>query len=176
MRSAIKGLAPRFTKLVSFAVNSEFHSTSLLLGFPHRLIVPRKPIFRLPAAACNELRGHLSASILVLPSRKVQESSSADRDKSATTMAFDILSQQVKLAGPVLLLCFSDYLSRKYILDTACGLEYIEPLIVVSPSTLHPLLKSTIMIRSIVAHAFDGSTTWVAAMECLFLRSPEVLW
>ena len=45
----IKGLPPRFTKLVSFAVSGEFYFTSLLLGFPRRLVVVRKPIFRLTA-------------------------------------------------------------------------------------------------------------------------------
>ena len=49
----IKGPSPRFTKLVSFAVNGEFYFTTLLLGFPCRLVVAHKPIFRL--TACNEL-------------------------------------------------------------------------------------------------------------------------
>ena len=43
----IKGPTPRFTKLVGFAVNGELYFTSQLLGFPHRLVVARKPIFRL---------------------------------------------------------------------------------------------------------------------------------
>ena len=42
----IKGLIP---EILSFAVNVEFYFTSLLLGFPHRLVVARKPIFRLTA-------------------------------------------------------------------------------------------------------------------------------
>ena len=46
---SIMGLTPRFTKLVSFAVNGEFYFTSLLLGFPRRLLVASKPIFRLTA-------------------------------------------------------------------------------------------------------------------------------
>ena len=50
----IKEPTPRFTKLVSFAVNGEFYFTSLLLGFPRRLVVARKPIFRLTTR--NELR------------------------------------------------------------------------------------------------------------------------
>ena len=49
----IKGPIPRFTKLVSFAVNGGFYFTSLLLGFLRRLVVARKPTFSL--AACNEL-------------------------------------------------------------------------------------------------------------------------
>ena len=50
----IKEPTPGITKLVSFAVNGEFYFTSLLLGFPRRLVVARKPIFRL--TTCNELR------------------------------------------------------------------------------------------------------------------------
>ena len=46
-------LPPRFTKLVSFVVNGEFYFTNLLLGFLRRLVVPCKPMFRLPAS--NEL-------------------------------------------------------------------------------------------------------------------------
>ena len=53
----IKGPTPGFTKLVSFAVNSEFYLTSPLLGFLRRLVVAGKPIFRL--TVCNELMsGH----------------------------------------------------------------------------------------------------------------------
>ena len=50
----IKGIPLSFAKLLSFLVNGEFYFTNLLLGFPRRLVVPRKPIFRL--ATCNELR------------------------------------------------------------------------------------------------------------------------
>ena len=50
----IKDLPLGFTKLVSFAVSGEFYFTSLLLGFPHRLVGARKPIFRL--TSCNELK------------------------------------------------------------------------------------------------------------------------
>ena len=42
----IKGLIP---EILSFAVNVEFYFTSLLLGFPRRLVVARKPVFRLTA-------------------------------------------------------------------------------------------------------------------------------
>ena len=41
------------TKGFEAAVNGEFYFTSLLLGFLHRLVVARKPIFRLTAH--NEL-------------------------------------------------------------------------------------------------------------------------
>ena len=47
----IRGLPPEI--LVSLAVNGEFYFTSLLLGFPCRLVVALKPVFRL--TACSEL-------------------------------------------------------------------------------------------------------------------------
>ena len=44
-------------------INGEFYFTSLLLGFPRRLVVARKPIFRL--TVCNELK-LLSATVCTL--------------------------------------------------------------------------------------------------------------
>ena len=61
----IKGPTPRFPKLVSFAANGEFYFMSLLLGFPRRLVVARKPIYRLTAR--NELR----AGLIIMRFRKL---------------------------------------------------------------------------------------------------------
>ena len=45
-----KGAYPRDSlSLLSFAVSGEFYFTSLLLGFPRRLVVARKPVFRFTA-------------------------------------------------------------------------------------------------------------------------------
>ena len=73
----IKGPTPRFTKLVSFAVSGEFYFTSLLLGFPHRLVVARKSIFRLTAH--NELKFSMQIKIAVCIKRMANDSIAIDK-------------------------------------------------------------------------------------------------